>query len=91
LARTSWLWRKNPETWTAREGERWEQLKDRPRVMGLAYAMRQALQGAYAATTAVAARSRFTAWIRWVRAEAAERKSGLLEPMRAAADRVDRH
>jgi transposase len=90
LARTSWLWRKNPETWTVREDARWEQLKDRPLVTGLAYAMRLALQGAYAATTA-AARSRFTAWIRWVRAEAAELKRGLLEPMRAAADRVERH
>jgi transposase len=91
LARTSWLWRKNPETWTVREDARWEQLKDRPLVTGLAYAMRLALQGAYAATTAAAARSRFTAWIRWVRAEAAELKSGLLEPMRAAADMVERH
>jgi transposase len=91
LARTSWLWRKNPEAWTAREDERWEQLKDKPLVTGLAYAMRLALQGAYAATTVAAARSRFTAWIRWVRAEAAELKSGLLEPMRAAADMVERH
>jgi transposase len=91
LARTSWLWRKNPEAWTAREDERWEQLKDKPLVTGLAYAMRLALQGAYAATTVAAARARFTAWIRWVRAEAAELKSGLLEPMRAAADMVERH
>jgi transposase len=91
LARTSWLWRKNPETWTVREDARWEQLKDRPLVTGLAYAMRLALQGAYAATTAAAARSRFTAWIRWVRTEATELKSGLLEPMRAVADMVERH
>jgi transposase len=43
------------------------------------------------AGTAAAARLRFTAWIHWVRTEAAELKIGLLEPMRAVADRVERH
>jgi transposase len=91
LERTSWLWRKNPERWTAKEQERWVQLKDKPLVTGLAYAMRLELQKAYASGTAAQARSRFQSWCRWVRAEAEALTSGLLEPMRKAADMVERH
>ena len=91
LERTSWLWRKNPEAWTVGEHERWAQLKDKPLVTGLAYAMRLELQQAYAAGTADQARKRFQSWCRWVRAEAAALTSDLLEPMRKAADMVDRH
>lgn len=36
LERTSWMWRKNPETWTAAEQERWGQWQDKPLVTGLA-------------------------------------------------------
>ena len=36
LEKTGWLWRKNPEKWTERETSRWEQLKDKPLVTGLA-------------------------------------------------------
>jgi transposase len=91
LARTSWLWRKNPESWTAGEEERWTQLQDKPLVTGLAYAMRLELQKAYAAGTPGQARSRFQSWCRWVRTEAEALTSGLLEPMRKAADMVERH
>ena len=91
LERTSWLWRKNPESWTAKEGERWLQLKDKPLVTGLAYAMRLELQKAYAAGTVGQARRRFESWCRWVRTEAEALPSGLLEPMRKAAEMVTRH
>ncbi len=91
LEQTSWLWRKNPERWTDRQQERWEQLKDKPLVTGLAYAMRLELQRAYESSNARVARSRFEKWCRWVRTEAAELSSGLLEPMRKAAEMVDRH
>jgi len=91
LERTSWLWRKNPERWTAGEQERWAQLKDKPLVTGLAYAMRLELQQAYASRTAAQARERFQAWCRWVRSEAAALPSRLLEPMRKVADMVERH
>jgi len=47
LERTSWLWRKNPESWTAKESDRWVQLKDKPLVTGLAYSMRLELQKAF--------------------------------------------
>jgi transposase len=91
LARTSWLWRKNPESWTDKEGAHWVQLQDKPLVTGLAYAMRLELQKAYATGAVRQARHRFEAWCRWVRTEAQALGSGLLEPMRKAADMVERH
>jgi transposase len=91
LEKTCWLWRKNPERWTAREEQRWEQLKDKPLVTGLAFAMRLELQRAYAAGNARVARSRLVRWCHWVRTEAEELTTGLLEPMRKAAEMVERH
>lgn len=91
LEKTSWLWRKNPERWTEREQQRWEQLKDKPLVTGLAYAMRLELQRAYASGNAKLARSRFEKWCQWVRMEAQALTNGLLEPMRKAAEMVERH
>ncbi len=75
------LWRKNPEGWTEQEAARWEQLKDKPLVTGLAYAMRLELQKAYAAGNAAVARSRFIHWCQWVRTEAQALASGLLAPI----------
>jgi transposase len=91
LEKTSWLWRKNPEGWTERESERWTQLKDKPLVTGLAYSMRLELQKAYTAGTAGQARRRFESWCQWVKTEAQALGSELLEPMRKAADMVERH
>jgi transposase len=91
LEKTCWLWRKNPEGWTERQARRWEQLKDKPLVTGLAYAMRLELQRAYGSKTVGVARQRFAAWCAWVQAEAAALASGLLEPMRQAAEMITRH
>jgi transposase len=91
LEKTCWLWRKNPEHWTEREEQRWGQLKDKPLVTGLAFAMRLELQRAYASASARVARSRFVKWCHWVRTESAALTSGLLDPMRKAAEMVERH
>lgn len=91
LEKTCWLWRKNPERWTDWEQRRWEQLKDKPLVTGLAYAMRLELQRAYGSASARVARSRFVKWCQWVRTEAEALTNGLLEPMRQAAEMVERH
>lgn len=91
LEKTSWLWRKNPESWSERDSERWSLLKDKPLVTGLAYAMRLELQKAYTAGTAGQARKSFESWCRWVRTEAEALSSGLLEPVRKVADMVERH
>lgn len=91
LEKTHWLWRKNPESWPEKEAVRWEQLKDKPLVTGLAHAMRLEFQRAYASGTATVARQRFDDWCRWVQTEADTQASGLLEPMRQAAAMVARH
>ena len=91
LEKTCWLWRKNPERWTKRESRRWEQLRDKPLVTGLAYAMRLEFQKAYAAGSAALARSRFVEWCRWVKTEAQAMADGLLAPMLQAAEMVERH
>jgi len=91
LEKTSWLWRKNPESWTEQESQRWEQLSGKPLVTGLAYAMRLQLQKAYATWDVAEARRRFQEWCAWVRAEASAMTAGLLEPMRKAAAMVERH
>ena len=91
LEKTCWLWRKNPEGWTDQESRRWEQLKDKPLVTGLAYSMRLQLPRAYAAGSAAVARTRFKDWCAWVQAEAEAMTNGLLEPMRQAAQMVERH
>lgn len=91
LEKTCWLWRKNPEAWTERDAGRWEQLHDKPLITGLAYAMRLQLQRAYRSGTATQARQRFKDWCQWVRMEAQALTSGLLEPMRQAAEMVTRH
>jgi transposase len=91
LEKTCWLWRKNPENWSKRDEARWEQLKSKPLVTGLAFAMRLDLQQAYAARNALEARSRFTRWCQWVRTEADNLGSALLDPMRKAAGMVERH
>ena len=59
LDETHWLWRKNPERWTEREAQRWEQLQGKPLVTNLAYAMRLQLQRAYASRTAEVAQEKF--------------------------------
>ena len=91
LAKTCWLWRKNPESWTEQEGRRGEQLSDKPLVTGLAYAMRLELQKAYATGSAAVARTRFLNWCHWVRTEAQVMAHGLLEPMHQAAEMGERH
>jgi transposase len=91
LEKSCWLWRKNPEGWTEREAVRWEQLQDKPLVTGLAYAMRLELQRAYTSASARVARSRFVKWAQWVHTEAEALTNGLLEPMRKAAEMVERH
>jgi transposase len=85
------LWRKNPEGWSERESARWELLKDMPLVTGLAYAMRLELQQIYGVTTELEARRRFQKWCAWVRQEAEALSTGLLEPMRKAAEMIERH
>jgi transposase len=91
LEKTHWLWRKNPERWTQREGQRWESLREQPLVTGLAYAMRLGLQNVYRCGTVAQARRKFADWCAWVRASAVDAAASLLAPMVKVADLVERH
>jgi transposase len=91
LVKTAWLFRKNPEDWTEAEEQRWEQLKDKPLVTGLAYAMRLEFQEIYKAGSAKEAKSKLEKWCQWVKMEASRLGTDLLEPMRQAARTVQDH
>jgi transposase len=91
LEKTHWLWRKNPERWTPREGQRWESLREQPLVTGLAYAMRLGLQNVYRCTTVAQARRKLADWCAWVRASAVDAAASLLAPMVKVVDMVERH
>lgn len=90
LEKTCWLWRKNPAGWKASEQARWEQLKAKPLVTGLAYSMRLQWQRAYATASVTEARTRFVDWCAWVRTAAKAMTSGLLEPMCQVAELIER-
>lgn len=91
LSRSQWLWRKNPENWTDKEGLRWKNLEDKPLLTGLAYTMRLTLQEIYQCGSVTRARKRFVDWCAWVRDMAAVMGETLLTPMVEVAGTVERH
>lgn len=90
LERTRWLWRKNPENWTAKEAARWESMAKERGATGLAYEMRLVLQDVYRSAGAREARQRFKDWCAWVHAMR-EEVGELLEPMVRAAKMIEAH
>jgi transposase len=91
LEKTQWIWRKNPENWTEKEGRRWEQLDVQNLATGLAYQMRLVLQDIYQEEQESRARQRFRDWCQWIRDKAAQGSSVLLAPMVKVADMVENH
>jgi transposase len=91
LAKTQWIWRKNPENWTEKEGRRWEQLDVQNLATGLAFQMRLVLQDIYQEEQPSAARQKFQDWCQWIRDKAAQGAGDLLAPMVKVADMVERH
>lgn len=90
LERTRWLWRKNPENWTAKEAQRWEAMAKERGATGLAYEMRLVLQDIYRSPGVREARQRFKDWCLWVHAMR-EEIGELLEPMVAVAHMIESH
>lgn len=90
LERTRWLWRKNPENWTAKEAKRWEAMAKERGTTGLAYEMRLVMQDIYRCYEVKEARQRFKDWCAWVHAMRDE-VGGLLEPMERAARTIEGH
>jgi transposase len=90
LEKARWLFRKNPENWTDKEGARWEELAGENLATGLAYQMRLVFQGIYKLGCAKLARKKFQSWCEWVEQAAAE-AGKLLEPMMKRARMVREH
>jgi len=90
LEKARWLFRKNPDNWTDKEGARWEKLAQENLATGLAYQMRLVFQGIYKLGCAKLAREKFQDWCEWVEQAAAE-AGKVLEPMKKAAAMVREH
>lgn len=91
LAKTQWIWRKNPDHWTEKESRRWEQLDRQNLATGLAYQMRLVLQDIYQEEKPSRARQRFQDWCQWIRDKAAQGASVLMAPMVKVANMVENH
>ncbi len=91
LAKSQWIFRKNPETHTEREVERLEQMDWKHLMTVLAYQMRLILQDIYKVHNVKQARRHLESWCQWVKEKAAEKGHELLEPMVRVARMVERH
>jgi transposase len=91
LAKTQWIWRKNPENWTENEALRTVELEKQHLLTATAYQMRLTLQGIYECRSEGTARAKFKHWCQWVRRKCAKKGSELLEPMAKAAQMVETH
>jgi transposase len=91
LAKSQWIFRKNPATHTEREVERLAQMDWKHLMTVLAYQMRLILQDIYQLRSVQEARKDLLAWCQWVKEKAAEKGHELLEPMTRVAHMVERH
>lgn len=91
LAKSQWIFRKNPESHTERESQRLEGMDWKHLRTVLAYQMRLILQDIYQVRSAKQARQDFEAWCRWVKDKAAQKGHELLQPMVRVAMMVERH
>ena len=91
LAKSQWIWRKNPENWTEGEALRTVPLEKQHLLTARAYQMRLVLQGIYNCRRASTAREKFKRWCRWVGRRCARKGSEVLEPMGKAAEMVKNH
>jgi transposase len=91
LAKSQWIFRKNPENHTEREVERLGQMDWKHLMTVLAYQMRLILQDIYQIGNVKTAEKEFKMWCQWVREKADEKGHELLEPMVRVAGMVERH
>ena len=91
LAKSQWIFRKNPDRHTERETERLNQMDWKHLMTVLAYQMRLILQDIYQVPGAEQARKDLKSWCQWVRQKAQEKGHELLEPMVRVARMVERH
>ena len=91
LAKSQWIFRKNPASHTEREVERLNQMDWKHLLTVLAYQMRLILQDIYLLVDAKQARKDLAAWCRWVKEKTEQKGHELLEPMVRVAKMVERH
>jgi transposase len=91
LAKSQWIFRKNPENHTEGEVNRLKQMDWKHLMTVLAYQMRLILQDIYKLPDVKQAREQFQQWCRWVKEQAAKAGHELLEPMVRVACMVERH
>lgn len=91
LAKTQWIWRKNPENWTEKEALKTVELEKQHLMTATAFHMRLVLQGIYECRHEGAARKKFKEWCQWVRRKCGQKKHALLEPMAKAANMIESH
>jgi len=91
LAKSQWIFRKNPESHTEHELERIEQMDCKHLLTVLAYQMRLILQDIYQRRNAGQARQDLKLWCQWVTDKAAKKGYELLEPMLRVAKMIKTH
>jgi transposase len=91
LAKSQWIFRKNPDRHTAKELTRLERMDWEHLMTVRAYQMRLILQDIYRSKTVKEARQDFRAWCRWVKETAEKKGHELLQPMVKVAQMVRRH
>lgn len=91
LAKSRWIFRKNPEKHTDREMRRLGRMDWKHLMTVTAYQMRLILQDLYELRDVRRARREFKIWYRWVKRTAAKKGHELLQPMVRVAEMVERH
>jgi transposase len=91
LAKSQWIFRKNPENHTERELARLEQMDWKHLLTATAYQMRLILQDLYRVRSVTQARRDFITWCQWIKTTAAKEGRELLQPMVGVAEMVERH
>jgi transposase len=91
LAKSQWIFRKNPENHTDKELARLEKMDWKHLLTATAYQMRLILQDIYQVPGVTEARKDFVSWCDWVKTTAAKEGCDLLQPMVGAAEMVERH
>lgn len=91
LAKSQWIFRKNPENHTEKELARLDKMDWKHLLTATAYQMRLILQDIYRVPSVTQARKDFVTWCDWVKTMSAKDGHDLLQPMVATADMVERH
>jgi transposase len=91
LAKSRWIWLKNPENLTEKEQKRLSRIDQEMLQTARAYQMRLALQEIYELNDVVVATQRFAEWCRWVREESGKEGHWFLKHMTKVADLIESH